>query len=811
MYSALSLTPSPFSASTTSYTATVANATTHVKLTPTANESNAKMAVLRPSVYMRVTSGNASDALALAVGANKITVWLTAQDGKTNEFYTVTVTRQGTGDQSPQQQQRAGALTASFERVPAGHDGAEWFGLDVRFSEALGEGGVAPTGKSFAVTGGTVKRVRQVEAGLWRVRVAPNSWRDVKVTLAGGRGCDAKGAVCAAGGRALSNDTSASVAGPARIQLTGGKAREGRDATLDFAVALSRAAAHAVSVDYATADGTAGAGADYTAASGTLTFAPGETAKTVAVAILDDAIDEGKEKFTLRLSNPQGAYLRNMHREATGTIRNSDPLQKMWLSRFGRMVGSQVSDAVAERLVGGLSPGAHATLAGQRVDLSRIDDGKMLAETLTGLVRAFGPREAPANDEPFARHGLGDVWNEPATTGARRVTGRELLLGSAFHVASKGEGPGPALAAWGRVAHGRFDGGEASGDGRMRIDGEVLTGVLGADAEWNHMLTGVAVSLSEGEGTFEQPGVDKGSIESRLTTVSPYARVRLTGRLSAWGLVGFGTGDMTITQDARPDMVTKTDIGMQMGALGARGALLEQSASGGMDLALRADAFFVRVESEKAANSVETTADASRVRLVLEGGRRFAFTGAAALRPSLELGLRYDGGDAETGTGLELGGGVAYADAASGLSIETRARVLVAHTDSDYEEWGASASVRYAPRADGRGLSLHAGSSWGAASEGAERLWSQAAGLSGGNADPGARLDAEVAWGFDVPHALLTPYAGVSLAESGKTWRAGARWKPGPAYQVNLEASLTEPANDDRPGGGVLLRGSRRW
>ena len=48
-------------------------------------------------------------------------------------------------------------------------------------------------------------------------------------------------------------------------------------------------------------------------------------------------------------------------------------------------------------------------------------------------------------------------------------------------------------------------------------------------------------------------------------------------------------------------------------------------------------------------NSAETTADASRVRLVLEGGRAFERDGGATLRPSLELGVRHDGGDAETG------------------------------------------------------------------------------------------------------------------------------------------------------------------
>ncbi len=150
--------------------------------------------------------------------------------------------------------------------------------------------------------------MRKVESGLWRVRIAPKSWKDMTVTLAGGRACGAAGAVCTADGRALTNTSSAAVGGPVRIRVADARAREGKDASLDFAVTLSRAAAQEVSVDYATEDGTAKAGADYTAVSGTLTFAPGETAKTVSVPLLDDAIDEGKETFKLRLSNPRGAY-----------------------------------------------------------------------------------------------------------------------------------------------------------------------------------------------------------------------------------------------------------------------------------------------------------------------------------------------------------------------------------------------------------------------------------------------------------------------------------------------------------------------
>ena len=121
---------------------------------------------------------------------------------------------------------------------------------------------------------------------MWRVRVKPSSWRKVGVTLAGGRDCDAQGAVCTPDGRALSNTVSATVRGLAGLKVAGRRAREGRDEAIYFAVTLSRAASGTVTVDYGTEDETATAGSDYTATSVTLTFEPGETEKTVRVGIL---------------------------------------------------------------------------------------------------------------------------------------------------------------------------------------------------------------------------------------------------------------------------------------------------------------------------------------------------------------------------------------------------------------------------------------------------------------------------------------------------------------------------------------------
>ncbi|MBK7001379.1 MAG: hypothetical protein IPH35_15810 [Rhodoferax sp.] len=91
---------------------------------------------------------------------------------------------------------------------------------------------------------------------------------------------------------------------------------------LDFLVSLSAAASSTVTVNYATANDTAIAGSDYTALSGSLTFAPGETSKTISVAILGDTTPESDEKFTLALSNPSGGTLSNA--STTATIMNDD-------------------------------------------------------------------------------------------------------------------------------------------------------------------------------------------------------------------------------------------------------------------------------------------------------------------------------------------------------------------------------------------------------------------------------------------------------------------------------------------------------
>ena len=108
--------------------------------------------------------------------------------------------------------------------------------------------------------------------------------------------------------------------------------------------------------------------------------------------------------------------------------------------------------------------------------------------------------------------------------------------------------------------------------------------------------------------------------------------------------------------------------------------------------------------------------------------------------------LRHDGGDAETGTGVEADMGLVWSDRSRGLTSDLRLYGLAAHESGGYGEWGASGSLRMAPDPSGRGLSLSMTPSWRAQGQ-TGRLWSEApkalAGTGGGEV-PGGRLDTEV-------------------------------------------------------------------
>ena len=182
--------------------------------------------------------------------------------------------------------------------------------------------------------------------------------------------------------------------------------------------------------------------------------------------------------------------------------------------------------------------------------------------------------------------------------------------------------------------------------------------------------------------------------------------------------------------------------------------------------------------------------------MVLEGKRSFDLGPWGVLTPAVEVGVRHDGGDAERGTGTELGGSLAYTYPAWGLTVDMRVRGLAAHEDESYREWGAGGSVRMEPAGAGGGLRLSVEPSWGVASSGVEGLWGRQSteGLApqGRSSAADRQLAAEAGYGVEVPgvEGLVTPYLGLTAAKTGgPTYRAGVRWSTNSGSGLNLEGS----------------------
>lgn len=192
--------------------------------------------------------------------------------------------------------------------------------VTVRYATA---DGTAVGGMDYTPVSGTLTFAAGDDAAEVRVAVvgdvAVESDETFNLTLSSPSGATLDTAV--ATGTILNDDAAQELP---EISITGAAVTEGGTGTTEaaFTVTLSRAGAVPVSVSYTTVDGSAEAGSDYIAASGTLLFSPGQTQKTVNVTVLGDDAVESDEYFGLRLSAPSGATLAVL--TANGRILNDD-------------------------------------------------------------------------------------------------------------------------------------------------------------------------------------------------------------------------------------------------------------------------------------------------------------------------------------------------------------------------------------------------------------------------------------------------------------------------------------------------------
>ena len=528
----------------------------------------------------------------------------------------------------------------------------------------------------------------------------------------------------------------------------------GTTSKLTFEVTKSGGTSMEATVAYADAGtGTATAGTDYTAvAAGTLAFAPNETSKTITVVVKGDDESEGDETVVIRLSSPSKATIAEDKGTATGTIIDDDTLPRVaidWLARFGRTAAVATLDAIARRM----------------------NDGPAAAEpslTVAGHRAAFAPG-------PVAQAAAGTAapWEEGWS---RALTLEELANGSSFDAgADFVEG----LNVWGATSYNQF---EMTPQGTYTMDGSLMSAILGVDHQGDTHVAGLALAYHGGDGEFGGIGKTEGSLGTNLYSVHPYARLTFGEAFHVGGSFGIGTGDLRIT-DKGGGALVETGVGMPV--LAAVDARMELSLTEAWILALQADGHVVQmVADERPPRFTRVETNSHRLRLGVENSYVFLVTDGVSLAPVLETGLRYDGGDGETGVGFDVVVGLRLdATVAAGLMVDARGHASLNNWGEGQEQapvlrdWGLGGVIRWRPAGGGMGPEMSLAPAYG--------------GTLGAVAPI---LNAEIGYRLSAFGGVLTPYSAAEFGNGHQSYRAGAHFELGQGIALSAEGTHRQSA-----------------
>ena len=584
-----------------------------------------------------------------------------------------------------------------------------------------------------------------------------------------------------------------------------------------FAVVLDMPSSEEVTVKYATSNGTAVAGEDYSTTQGTLNFTALQTRQTIRVPVIDDNVDEDAETFTLTLTEAVNAVLPGGTATATGTIDDNDAASEaleVLLSSVGRMVATDVINVVSGRFdqpmgiersltLGGLPVGSYGAGRGDR---SRYAAGSGSSRPST----PGGELWIPLETQIAHPHGL----NAPASFESR-ASASGLLYGSDFEMPLTRTDRVGAWVLWGQVT---LTGFSSLPNAIRRMDADGFTGYLGIEYQMRrNLLVGLALTHSRGDLDYNHVKTRNTLVPSDygITSLMPYVHLQVRPGLGIWGMAGYGRGssdmqDLLGFHDA--------DIRLMMGATGAR---QELSRWLGIGFAVKGDAFYVWTKSDGTARLPDVLVEAKRARLMIEGRRTLAFDPVLRFTPSVEIGARWDRGHVEKGAGIDVGGGFQLAHADRGVSLSTHLRYLLVHQQDAREEWGLSLIMRVDPGLVREGIVMDVSPVWGAPGVGPEGLWRSNSVLGFGS-PRGAERTANVKPGqmeFNLGYqllalkndALVTPYVGWTTGIHGfQRYRIGSRLFVGTDVDMNLEGMRQMNAHRSSAY-GLMLRGRMRW
>ena len=506
---------------------------------------------------------------------------------------------------------------------------------------------------------------------------------------------------------------------------------DGRDVRLE--VSLSTSSYQEVRVDWQTADGSATAGADYEAASGVLTFAPGETTRQIVVRVLGDEYAEDAEDFEVRLAQPVNAELGTASARVVITDDDLDTARgtalEAVLAGMARTIASDAVDAVsgrvnrrssasrgnAGRAAFGVGPESysHTPVDGSPNDPSSWGSGAFAdSRGVAGMgVSAVGSgltssddwfMHAPTRRTPSA-HGGGDA--------ASRLIGmipRSFNLDLADCGDGAGAGQCAGLSLWAQATRSSFSG----RDDGYSTDGDLWTGHFGMDwSSAEQHMGGLMLSHTQGDLEFELDDPNErrmvdSSVDVSLTSFMPYGSWRLD-RGQIWGLIGIGSGDADLSDHLGE---VETDLEMRMMAFGGK---RELSRGDRVDWSLNADGYAVELKADGVLDELRpANAHAERLRVLFEARTELGASERGHNQIRFEFGGRWDGGSASSGLGADVAAAFTHRNAATGLNLEANGRYTLAHGAKNFEEQSFGLAVEYDPGVRGTGMSFKLSPTW---------------------------------------------------------------------------------------------------
>ncbi len=808
---------------TLAYTATAPSDTTSVTITVTAADSNAEVDL--------DSLGTNTENFGFRDEMQSFAIEITAADGTTRKLYRLTITRAVSVDTT--------APTATFGTIDVGVIGTQQ-SVGLTFDEAVTSleagdfsGSTDVTVDSVTGSGDTWSITYTPTAASFTLRLTANSVMDTAATPNTGP------------------ETAASVTGTATPAIAptvdwgtiaAGVVGTAQTHDITFSEAVTGLAAD----DFSASTGVTGTSVSGSGSTYTITFTPSETSFTLtlaadsvedtastpnagpasAVSVTGTAVDDTAPEITLLGANPL-----EVHQGTTFT----DP---------GATANDNVDGGLSADIVVGGDTVDTDTLGDYTITYDVSDDAGNAAETVTRIVRvviardlarlnkvilpevarAMAEQNVSAITQRLEQARLSTTMAGSASFGGAssladiiKTQGRtvaddqfdlkRVLSGSDFVMplnangargGSGGDGGYQGMTFWGAG-----DYRDLKGADEVRWGGDFFSLHLGLDAQLSERtILGVSVSSSQVRLDYTDPSLEaSGDYDLDMTSVHPYLGWT-TGGLDFWATAGYGEGELEISENGGQTDIPASDLSMQTFGVGASGILAETGLS---MLRLKTEILSTELEVDASEEIAAITQRASRLRLALEATRNQTLNSGARLESSLEVGARQDSGDGETGAGAELGSSLLYTSPGGSLTMQGKARVLVAGK-GDAKEWGLSGVISLRPSADGSGLSFSLTPGYGVTASSMQQLWQQGliddlsangqGGDAGNSYDYSPTLDVRLDYGMNTLRGpgLITPYTEMSFGDNKNTYRLGLQWQRSLLFELKLVAEREESA-----------------